>query len=583
MKRYTNTAILRQDSLSTGNADEAAPVMVYIAGTSTEAAIFSDVGGTTAITQPFLTNTAAQTNPGQFSFYSAGGLFDIVINEGAGEVRVDSVSISTQVSVKDFGALGDGVTDDAVAFQSAMDSSTHVYIPKGVYVVSSVNLNNGQVVTGAGMGLNGTTIEPVTGSNCFVITSDYVSISDLEFRDQSLVNQEDEPTINANCIYIDAYTNNNSFLRLIQGCKIERVQFYNILGAGVYLAQGFRESHIIECRFFGMGNRTTGVGAIHGKNVVGNVPSNNNNINIINNVFYRYAAPPINLLAATSGATTSPQYSEIRIQGNLIHNQKVDTSSNVQTVESEETDNIVIERCSSCTIHGNRITSVHPNFSGISIANHIDYEARQLYIAGNWIANDVGRVDLTYPGTGDLVTISESKSLVFTDNTIGVNSADRPNTDLTTLRTVVGAMSVNVSGNVSVNQPLDFVLDTYEGSVDIEGVIPQRMETSGILCLGASSEVTITAGSIVATSSRHSMAAAAGTTDNLDTLNVSALKDGDIFILTPRSGDTITCRDGVSRLELAGNAVLAAITDQLTIMYDSASDKFREVSRSINS
>lgn len=41
------------------------------------------------------------------------------------------------VSVKDFGAVGDGVADDTSAFQAAIDSKKSLYIPDGVYLISS--------------------------------------------------------------------------------------------------------------------------------------------------------------------------------------------------------------------------------------------------------------------------------------------------------------------------------------------------------------------------------------------------------------------------------------------------------------
>ena len=63
---------------------------------------------------------------------------------GTGAVKrtVDS-KLKDVVSVKDFGAVGDGVTDDTAAIQAAVDASRNVYIPYGNYKISTaINLSN---------------------------------------------------------------------------------------------------------------------------------------------------------------------------------------------------------------------------------------------------------------------------------------------------------------------------------------------------------------------------------------------------------------------------------------------------------
>ena len=59
------------------------------------------------------------------------------------------------VSVKDFGAVGDGTTDDYLACQAALDSGNHVYFPPPsvrYLTTQTLNIGSNQVVFGGGMG-----------------------------------------------------------------------------------------------------------------------------------------------------------------------------------------------------------------------------------------------------------------------------------------------------------------------------------------------------------------------------------------------------------------------------------------------
>ena len=70
----------------------------------------------------------------------------------AGSVTTNvETKLSEYVSVKDFGAVGDGVTDDASAIQAALDASATVFFPVGNYlIVSKIDLNTGNVLNGNG-------------------------------------------------------------------------------------------------------------------------------------------------------------------------------------------------------------------------------------------------------------------------------------------------------------------------------------------------------------------------------------------------------------------------------------------------
>lgn len=55
------------------------------------------------------------------------------------------------VSVKWFGATGDGATDDTTAINSAIAAANHVYIPNGTYIISGqINLKSDLRISGAG-------------------------------------------------------------------------------------------------------------------------------------------------------------------------------------------------------------------------------------------------------------------------------------------------------------------------------------------------------------------------------------------------------------------------------------------------
>lgn len=57
--------------------------------------------------------------------------------KGSTELRTLGERFSDVVNVKDFGAKGDGVTDDTAAIQAALNSQCSIFFPDGSYVVSS--------------------------------------------------------------------------------------------------------------------------------------------------------------------------------------------------------------------------------------------------------------------------------------------------------------------------------------------------------------------------------------------------------------------------------------------------------------
>jgi hypothetical protein len=54
------------------------------------------------------------------------------------------------VSVMDFGAVGDGVTDDTVAFVAAQTASQNIFVPPGTYLLNGLRIQNGVQIIGSG-------------------------------------------------------------------------------------------------------------------------------------------------------------------------------------------------------------------------------------------------------------------------------------------------------------------------------------------------------------------------------------------------------------------------------------------------
>ena len=92
------------------------------------------------------------------SGYTDNGGTIIIANDGA----VWKLISTNKISVKQFGAKGDGSTDDTSAFASALSNVNNLYIPLGKYVITNqltktfdttvTQVSNGFSITGDGMG-----------------------------------------------------------------------------------------------------------------------------------------------------------------------------------------------------------------------------------------------------------------------------------------------------------------------------------------------------------------------------------------------------------------------------------------------
>ena len=170
---------------------------VYLTGTTTLASLYSDNGVTA------LTNPTTSSDTGRLQFYAADGRYDIVCSKtgyttttitdvlledpaqgqdlyylpaGVGAVsRTVQGKLRESVSVTDFGAVGDGVTDDTAAFNSALTASSGnpVYVPAATYnLASAVSSSTTPLWLATGVNI----------PNQYNITGEIVDLSDRDYE-----------------------------------------------------------------------------------------------------------------------------------------------------------------------------------------------------------------------------------------------------------------------------------------------------------------------------------------------------------------------------------------------------------------
>ena len=108
------------------------------------------------------------------------------VQSGTGAItRNVSDKVKERVSVKDFGAVGNGIADDTVAFQNALAAHSCVFVPSGTYrVTSTLVLSANQTLMGTGQG--SVIAASSTSFNVIEIRAGYATLSDLKITGGSI-------------------------------------------------------------------------------------------------------------------------------------------------------------------------------------------------------------------------------------------------------------------------------------------------------------------------------------------------------------------------------------------------------------
>lgn len=127
---------------------------VFINGVYQEKDSYSILGNvlTFTVAPPLSASIEVMTNETGVIGTTNASLVSYTAGFAGAVLQTVQTKLEQYVSVKDFGAVGDGVTDDTAAIQAALDSSVRsILVPPGTYrITSSLNLNQDVFLEGCG-------------------------------------------------------------------------------------------------------------------------------------------------------------------------------------------------------------------------------------------------------------------------------------------------------------------------------------------------------------------------------------------------------------------------------------------------